>query len=127
MSWKDHLPMEVYEDGDDENDFAYDDGVVWFFGTVNDDRLVIHDLTVKDRGLRQARTGLGRLTCQKLRPHFNEIIASGVGEFIPDVPIEEQKPYLFWKAMLDEELIDGIIPMYGDIVRRPEAASPRRP
>lgn len=125
MDWRTDLPMVVSENGDDENDFDYDDGEIWFFSTVDGDRLVIHDLIALNPDNRQGRTGLGRRTCETLRPYFGEIVASGVGEPGGEIGIEQQKPFLFWKAMLDEGLIDAIIPMGGDeVVRRdnPKAA-----
>lgn len=121
MEWKESLPMDIAPKGDDENDFVYDDGQVWFFCTAIDGRLVIHDFAARDVGLRGARTGIGRQACARVRPHFSEIVAGGVGEYLDGIPIEEQKPFLFWKTMLDEGLIDEIVPIYGDSVFRSEA------
>lgn len=126
MGWQEELPMVVSEDGDDENDFDYIDDEVRFFGTVNDDRLVIHDLVALDRTKRGARSGIGRRLCERLRPYFSEIVASGVGEpfYESRMPIPEQKPFLFWKSMLDEGLIDEIIPFEGAVVRRETTVPP---
>jgi hypothetical protein len=121
MDWRTDLPMNVSENGDDENDFDYDDGDIYFFATVDGDRLVIHDLIAKDEANRQGRSGLGRRICETLRPYFGEIVASGVGEYPAEIDIEQQKPFLFWKAMLDEGLIDMIIKSGGNEIARKDS------
>lgn len=118
MDWRGELPMRGSDDGD-ENDFEFDDGAVWFFCTVDGNSLVIHDLAAIDPAMRRARSGLGRRTCERLRPYFGEIVAAGVGE--PDEPLEQQKPFLFWKAMLDEGLVDEIRAGFHDRIYRREA------
>jgi hypothetical protein len=116
--WLTDLPMVTDPSFDDENDVAFDDGEVYFFATVVRKRLVIHEFVAKEPGLQGARTGLGRKTCETIRPYFREIVASGVGDEIPGAPLEEQAAYLFWKAMLDEGLVDEVIPTYGPSIRR---------
>lgn len=114
--WKTDLPMTDEDDACcDEGDVVFDNGECWFYGTVEDDRLIIHDFTALDKELIRARSGVGRRACEALRPYFSEIVANGVGE-LPEEggPFLEQPAFLFWRAMLVEGLVDAIIPTFHD-------------
>jgi hypothetical protein len=115
-SWRENLPMTDEDDACiDEGDVVFDNGECYFYGTVEGDRLVIHDFVATDKNLAGARTGVGRRACESLRPYFGEIVASGVGEDPNSVgPFIGQPPFLFWRAMLVEGLVDSIIPTFHD-------------
>ncbi|NTF17659.1 hypothetical protein G6L37_04550 [Agrobacterium rubi] len=109
------LPMRYAPDlFTEEEDVAFDDGHVYFHGSVYDQRLEIHDLLTHDRDLRGARTGLGRKAMDAIRPHFQTIVACQVGE--DTAPVPEQPAFLFWRRMLVDGLIDAISIGYGDCV-----------
>lgn len=114
--WKRDLPMT--EDDDyccDDGDVVFDNGECWFYGSVEGNRLVIHDFAAVDKKMIRGRSGIGRRACEAVRPYFSEIVASGVGEDPKHVgPYVEQPPFLFWRAMLVEGLIDMIIPTFHD-------------
>lgn len=114
--WKDSLPMtDEHAACVDEGDVVFDNGECWFYGTVEGDRLVIHDLIAVDKSMIRGRTGVGRRACEAIRPFFAEIVASGVGEDPEHAgPLPMQPPFLFWRAMLVEGLVDAIIPTFHD-------------
>lgn len=116
QDWRDALPMTEDDDACcDEGDVVFDNGECWFYGTVEGERLVIHDFAATDRTLAGGRTGIGRRACEMLRPYFAEIVASGVGDHPQDAgPYLTQRPFLFWRAMLLEGLVDSIIPTFHD-------------
>lgn len=109
------LPMRYAPDlFDDEEDVAYDDGDVFFHGSVYGRSLEIHDLIANARDLRGARTGVGRKALQTVRDHFDHILACQVGE--DTAPILEQPAFKFWRRMLIDGLVDGISIGYANCV-----------
>ncbi len=104
-----HMPVEFNEDAEPEdNDWLYNDGDVYAeFTACMDGRAAIHVLEATDSDNHGARKGIGRKAIKAFREHFPHIIASGVG----DGHIEgllDNPAFLFWKKMLEEDLIDGI-------------------
>lgn len=111
----DSIPMRYAPDMFcDDEDVAYDDGNVFFHGSVFDDKLEIHDLIATTRALRGARSGIGRKAMETVRPHFDTIVACQVGD--DESPIPEQPAFLFWRGMLVDGLVDAISVGYGDAV-----------
>lgn len=113
-----HLPVEPSEENEDacDNDWVYNDGEVYIEFTARvDGQATIHDITTLNATKRGARTGVGRATLQTLKSHFPLIIASGVGED-PNENLLEFKPFLFWKSMLEEKLVDGIVLIYDSVM-----------
>lgn len=94
----------------DANDWWYDDGLVSILMTIDDGVATLHDVIANDEDRRAGRTGAGRAAMTRLRPHFHEIIASGVGDpYQADTPnYADQAGFLFWRQMLREGLIDRI-------------------
>ncbi len=104
--WPETLPLRYDpEQFSDDEDVAYDDGNVWFHGSVTEGLLEIHDLVALDRSMRGARTGIGRAAMQALRPHFDRIVALQVGD--DECHIARHPAFLFWRKMLAEGLVDG--------------------
>jgi hypothetical protein len=116
--WPESLPLRYApEQFCDDDDVAYDDGNVWFHGTVTEGMLEIHDLVATDKSKQRARTGIGRAALQSLRPHFEEIVARQVGD--DECHIARHPAFLFWRKMLVEGLIDGIAVGYAeDLITR---------
>lgn len=113
VSWPEYLPLGYdREQFFDDDDVAYDDGDVWFHGTVTGNMLEIHDLVAVDRCKRRARTGIGRFALQSLRPHFEQIVARQVGD--DECHIASHPAFLFWRQMLVEGLVDGIAVGYSE-------------
>lgn len=113
QSWPESLPLRYDpEQFSDDDDVAYDDGNVWFHGTVTEGLLDIHDLVALDKAMRRARTGIGRAAMQALRPHFEQIVARQVGD--DECHIARHPAFLFWRKMLAEGLIDGIAVGYSE-------------
>jgi hypothetical protein len=113
-----HLPVTPNEQNEDacDNDWVYQDSDVYFEFTARvDGQATIHDIVTLNPEKRGARSGIGRATLQTLKAHFPLIVASGVGED-PDDPLMEFKPFLFWRAMLEEELVDGIVLTYDPVM-----------
>lgn len=109
------LPMRYAPDlFDDDEDVAYDDGRVFFHGSVYGQHLEIHDLIATDKALRGGRSGIGRLAMKAVRPHFDRITACQVGD--DTAPIIDQAAFLFWRRMLVDGLVDGISIGYGGSV-----------
>lgn len=112
-SWPESLPLRYDpEQFCEDDDVAYDDGDVWFHGTVTDNMLEIHDLVALDRSKQRARTGIGRAALQLLRPHFEQIVARQVGD--DECHIASHPAFLFWRQMLVEGLVDGIAVGYSE-------------
>lgn len=126
----------------EEDDWWYDDGEVWAMFTVVGDEAVIHDFYAHDKEKQGARTGIGRNAVRSFRENFKTVIASGVGDDFHET-IAQHPAVRFWRKMLDEKLIDGIIIMghdstitaeklqqpietsYGTIYPDPEAFDPK--
>jgi hypothetical protein len=118
------LPMRYAPDlYHEDEDVAFDNGEIFFHGSVVGTRLDIHDLHANDRAMRGARSGIGRRAIAQVRPHFETIVARQVGDDIS--PVLEQPAFLFWRSMLVEGLIDGIAVGYSDeIVTRENLHEP---
>lgn len=104
-----HMPVEFNEDAEPEdNDWIYDDGDVYAeFTACMDGRAAIHVLEATDSDNHGARKGIGRKAIKAFREHFPYIIASGVGDGHTE-GLLDNPAFLFWKKMLEEDLIDGI-------------------
>src|SRR5690606_10030543 len=113
-----HLPVTPSENNAEacDNDWKFQDREVYIEFTARaDGQATIHDIVTLNPQKRGARTGIGRSTLQTLKAHFPLIIASGVGEDA-DEPLMEFKPFLFWRAMLEEKLVDGIVLTYDPVM-----------
>lgn len=94
----------------DAEDWWYDDGLIGILMTVSDGVATLHDVIAHDEDRRGGRTGAGRAAMARLRPHYREIIASGVGDpYHSDTSnYADQAGFRFWRQMLREGLIDRI-------------------
>lgn len=113
-----HLPVTPSENNAEacDNDWKFQDCEVYIEFTARaDGQVTIHDIVTLNPQKRGARTGIGRSTLQTLKAHFPLIIASGVGEDA-DESLMEFKPFLFWRAMLEEKLVDGIVLTYDPVM-----------
>jgi len=103
------LPLtQDHPDVTEPEDWWYDDGDVCILMTVRDDVAILHDVVAKNPSEVAARTGIGRKAMARLRDHFREIVASGVGDPYAGSNYDQQPAFLFWRQMLREGLIDRI-------------------
>ena len=91
-----------------EDDWYFDNGSVHAIVTIEGNCLRMHDFGANDASLQGGRSGIGRAAMAELRQLFPKIIVDGAihpyGGFSTD-----EKPLLFWQAMLEEGLIDVMI------------------
>lgn len=126
----------------EEDDWWYDDGDIWAMFSVVGDEAVIHEFSAHDPDKQGARTGIGRTAVRSFRENFKTVTASGVGDDHPQT-ISQHPAFRFWRKMLEDGLIDGIITLgrnssitremlahpietgYGVIYPDPEAYDPK--
>lgn len=115
QSWPETLPLRYDVDcqygEEDEDDVLFDNGEVWFHGTIIGNELHIHELVAKDRNKQKARTGVGRRAMEEIRPYFEIISPRQVATDLreqPDAEILDHQAFLFWRAMLVDGLVDVI-------------------
>lgn len=91
-----------------EDDWYFDNGSVHAIVTIEGSTLRLHDVGVNDEVLAGARSGLGRKAMTELRELFPCIICDGAIHPFRDYS-NDDKPLLFWQAMLAEGLIDIMV------------------
>lgn len=89
--------------------------------TIEGSTLRLHDVGVNDEVLAGARSGLGRKAMTELRESFPCIICDGAIHPFRDYS-NDDKPLLFWQAMLAEGLID--IMVLGELRHRDQTGAP---
>lgn len=110
QDWPETLRYDPDASEDDEGDVLFDNGEVWFHGTVIGSTLHIHDLVAIDKNLQKARSGIGRRAMEQIRPLFDVISPRQVGTDLESkaTDLSEHTAFLFWRAMLVEGLVDLI-------------------
>lgn len=113
-TWPENLPLRYDIEGtygSDEEDVVFDNGEVFFFGSVYKGELHIHEFFALDKALQKARTGAGRRALEEVRPYFLSISPRQVATDLrenPGMTVLEHPAFLFWRAMLGEGLVDRI-------------------